>query len=97
MNGSDGTLHIDAPFSRLLGKPPIMVAGMTPSTMNAGFVSAILSAGYHVELAGGGRYNANALRAKVAEIQANIPPGVGLTLNALCINPRHFGFQFPLW
>ncbi|EJD06870.1 fatty acid synthase [Fomitiporia mediterranea MF3/22] len=94
---SDGKLYIDTPFSRLLGKPPIMVAGMTPSTVKAGFVSAVLRAGYHVELAGGGHYNASALRAKVAEIQAQIPEGVGLTLNSLYINPRQFGFQFPLW
>jgi len=46
---------------------------------------------------GGGHYNSAALRAKVAEIQANIPSGVGLTLNALYINPRQFGFQLPLW
>ena len=94
---SDGTIHIDTPFSRLLGKPPIMVAGMTPTTVKAGFVSAVLDAGYHIELAGGGHYNAAALRSKVAEIQANIPAGVGITLNALYINPRQFGFQFPLW
>jgi fatty acid synthase subunit alpha, fungi type len=74
-----------------------MVAGMTPTTVKAGFVSAVLSAGYHIELAGGGHYNANALRAKVAEIQAKIPAGVGITLNSLYINPRQFGFQFPLW
>lgn len=74
-----------------------MVAGMTPTTVKAGFVSAVLRAGYHVELAGGGHYNAKALRAKVAEIQAQIPAGVGLTLNALYINPRQFSFQFPLW
>ncbi|KAJ7808688.1 fatty acid synthase beta subunit [Mycena olivaceomarginata] len=65
---SDGTLHLDTPFSRLLGKPPIMVAGMTPSTVQAGFVSAVLNTGYHVELAGGGHYNAAALRTKIAEI-----------------------------
>jgi fatty acid synthase subunit alpha len=74
-----------------------MVAGMTPSTVKGGFVSAILSAGYHVELAGGGHYNAAAVRTKVAEIQSKIPPGVGITLNSLYINPRQFGFQFPLW
>lgn len=74
-----------------------MVAGMTPTTVKAGINVAILRAGYHVELAGGGHYNAKALRAKVAEIQAQIPPGVGLTLNALYINPRQFNFQFPLW
>ncbi|KAH9856627.1 fatty acid synthase [Lenzites betulinus] len=94
---SDGTIQIDTPFSRLLGKPPIMVAGMTPTTVQAGFVSAVLDAGYHVELAGGGHYNATALRAKVAEIQSKIPAGVGITLNALYINQRQFGFQFPLW
>ncbi|KAL0065236.1 fatty acid synthase alpha subunit Lsd1 [Marasmius tenuissimus] len=94
---SDGTIQLDTPFSRLLGKPPIMVAGMTPSTVKAGFVSAVLDAGYHIELAGGGHYNAAALRSKVAEIQSKVPPGVGITLNSLYINPRQFGFQFPLW
>ncbi|TFK33214.1 fatty acid synthase [Crucibulum laeve] len=94
---SDGTLHLDTPFSRLLGKPPIMVAGMTPSTVKAGFVSAVLDAGYHIELAGGGHYNATALRSKVSEIQSKVPAGVGITLNALYINPRQFTFQFPLW
>ncbi|KAF8525925.1 hypothetical protein BU17DRAFT_74311 [Hysterangium stoloniferum] len=94
---SDGKVQIDTPFSRILGKPPIMVAGMTPSTVKAGFVSAVLNAGYHVELAGGGHYNAAAVRSKVAEIQKQIPAGVGLTLNALYINPRQFGFQLPLW
>ncbi|PFH52946.1 hypothetical protein AMATHDRAFT_138867 [Amanita thiersii Skay4041] len=93
----DGTVYLDTPFSRLLGKPPIMVAGMTPTTVKAGFVSAVLNAGYHVELAGGGHYNASALRSKMAEIQSKIPPGVGITLNSLYINPRQFGFQFPLW
>ncbi|GBE88363.1 hypothetical protein SCP_1301780 [Sparassis crispa] len=94
---SDGSIDIDTPFSHLLGKPPIMVAGMTPTTVKASFVSTILDAGYHVELAGGGHYNVAALRVKVAEIQRKIPAGVGLTLNSLYINPRQFGFQFPLW
>jgi enoyl reductase-like protein len=94
---SDGIVHLDTPFSRLLGKLPIMVAGMTPTTVKGGFVSAILDAGFHVELAGGGHYNAAALREKVAEIQTKIPAGVGITLNSLYINPRQFGFQLPLW
>lgn len=70
-----------------------MVAGMTPTTVKADINAAILRAGYHVELAGGGHYSANALRGKVAEIQAQIPPGVGLTLNSLYINPRQFNFH----
>ena len=94
---SDGEIYLDTPFSRLLSKPPIMVAGMTPSTVKAGFVSAVLDASYHIELAGGGHHNATALRSKVAEIQKRIPAGVGITLNSLYINPRQFTFQLPLW
>lgn len=30
--GSDSAIHIDTPFSRLLDKPLIMVAGMAPTT-----------------------------------------------------------------
>jgi enoyl reductase-like protein len=93
---SDGEIHLDTPYSRLLGKPPIMVVGMTPSTVKAGFVSAVLDAGYHIKLAGGGHYNTAAL-SKVAEIQKQIPAGVGITLNSLYINPRQFTFQLPLW
>src|ERR1700733_13709525 len=54
---SDGKVQIDSPFSRLLGKPPVMVVGMMLLTVKAGFVSVILSAGYHIELASGGRYH----------------------------------------
>jgi fatty acid synthase subunit beta len=57
------------PQQKLPGKPSIMVDGMMPTTAKAGFVSAVLEAGYHVELAGVGHYPLAALRAKVAEIQ----------------------------
>ncbi|KIM51926.1 hypothetical protein SCLCIDRAFT_18296 [Scleroderma citrinum Foug A] len=82
-NKNDGAVHLNMHFSRLLGKPLIMVAGMMPTTVKAGFISAVLSAGYHIE--------------KMAEIQAKIPEGVGITLNSFYINPKQFGFQFPLW
>ena len=45
-----------------------MVAGMTPLTVKVGIVGAVLDAGYHIELAGGGHYNAAALHSKIAEI-----------------------------
>ena len=86
---SDG----DTPFLVNL----LLWSGITPLTVKAGFVSAVLDAGYHIELAGGGHYNATALRSKVAEIQKQIPAGVGITLNSLYINPRQFTFQLPLW
>ena len=87
---SDGEICLDTPFSRLLDKPPIMVAGMTPLTVKAGFVGAVLDAG-------GGHYNATALRSSLTKIQKKIPAGIGITLNSLYINPRQFTFQRPLW
>ena len=73
-----------------------MVAGMASTTVKGSLVGAILSAGYHVEVAGSGHYNPPTLRAKVAEIQSNIPVGISLTLNLLSVNSRHFLFQLPL-
>jgi hypothetical protein len=77
---SDGKIYFDTPFSRLLGKPPIMVAGMTPSTVKAGFVSAVLDVDFYIKLAGGSHYKTAVLCSKVAEIQKQIPPGAGITL-----------------
>ena len=33
---SDGEIHLDTPFSRLLGKPPIMVEGTSYASRAAG-------------------------------------------------------------
>ena len=85
-SNSDGTIHVDTPCSCLLGKPPIMIAGMMPSTVKAGFANAILSAGFHAELTSGRHYSPNAICAKVAEIQSQIPAGVTITLNSLSIH-----------
>ena len=76
-----------------------MVAGVTPTTVKAGFVSVstVLEVGYHIELAGGGHCSPTAFRAKVVEIQGKISLGIGLTLNLLYINPCQFSFQPLLW
>ncbi|POV99570.1 hypothetical protein PSHT_13435 [Puccinia striiformis] len=96
----DGRLQIDTPFSRLLSKPPLMVAGMTlalfplismPLVLHK---TSVMNAGYHIELAGGGHYNAKALRSKITAIRAKLQkPGLGFTLNALYINPKAMGMR----
>ncbi|KAM3582650.1 fatty acid synthase alpha subunit Lsd1 [Umbelopsis sp. WA50703] len=93
---SNGRIHVDTAMSRLLGKAPLMVAGMTPSTVSENFVSAVMNAGYHIELAGGGHYNEKALRSKVDKIMNLTHPGEGITLNILFLNVRQWGFQYPL-
>ncbi|ORY41089.1 fatty acid synthase [Rhizoclosmatium globosum] len=92
---STNEIQLDTSFSRLLSKPPLMVAGMTPCTMDAQFVSAIINAGYHVELAGGGQHTEGHLRARVNQILGMVGAGAGITLNILFLNPRLWGFQYP--
>eukprot|EP01117_Protostelium_nocturnum_P000846 TRINITY_DN1109_c0_g1_i4.p1 TRINITY_DN1109_c0_g1~~TRINITY_DN1109_c0_g1_i4.p1 ORF type:complete len:3931 (+),score=1672.78 TRINITY_DN1109_c0_g1_i4:607-12399(+) len=93
----DGKIQLDTLMSRLLGVPPLMIPGMTPTTVQSGFVSATLNAGYHIELAGGGQHSERVLRDRVQEIQNKTQPGMGITLNSLYINPRLWNVQVPLW
>ena len=87
---------VDTKMSRLLGIPPVMVAGMTPCTVPWDFVAATMSAGYHIELAGGGYYNAKTMTEALTKIEKNIPAGRGITVNLIYVNPRAMGWQIPL-
>ncbi|KAI9606956.1 hypothetical protein KEM48_001727 [Puccinia striiformis f. sp. tritici PST-130] len=70
----------------------------TPSLVLVLHKTSVMNAGYHIELAGGGHYNAKALRSKITAIRAKLQkPGLGFTLNALYINQKQWAFQFPLW
>ncbi|KAJ1955799.1 fatty acid synthase alpha subunit Lsd1, partial [Linderina pennispora] len=90
----DDQLHIDTPMHRVLGMPPLMVGGMTPTTVNEKFVGAISQAGYHVELAGGGIFTREALEAKVNSLMQYIRPGQGITLNGIYLNQRLWAFHY---
>ncbi|KAJ1962768.1 fatty acid synthase alpha subunit Lsd1 [Dipsacomyces acuminosporus] len=91
----DGKIHIDSPMHRVLGKPPVMVAGMTPTTVSEDFVAAINNAGYHAELAGGGMYSKAVLRDKITRLVSLVDPGQEITLNCIYINQKQWGFQLP--
>lgn len=87
---------VDTKFSRLLGVPPVMVAGMTPTTTASEFVAAIMNAGYHVELACGGFPDPNSMRQGILTTAAAITPGRGITCNVIYANPRAMAWQIPL-
>ena len=93
---SVGRTFVDTKMSRLLGVPPAMVAGMTPCTVPWDFVAATMSAGYHIELAGGGYYNAKAMTEALNKIEKAIPAGRGITVNLIYVNPRAMQWQIPL-
>ncbi|KAL6718228.1 beta subunit of fatty acid synthetase [Lecanora helva] len=93
---SAGQTFVDTKMSRLLGLPPIMVAGMTPCTVPWDFVAATMRAGYPIELAGGGYYNAKTMTEALAKIERGIPAGRGITVNLIYVNPRAMAWQIPL-
>ncbi|KAI9803150.1 MAG: beta subunit of fatty acid synthetase [Piccolia ochrophora] len=93
---TSGQTYVDTKMSRLLGVPPVMVAGMTPCTVPWDFVAATMNAGYHIELAGGGYYNAKTMTEALTKIEKSIPPGRGITVNLIYVNPRAMAWQVPL-
>ncbi|KAI9689976.1 MAG: beta subunit of fatty acid synthetase [Bathelium mastoideum] len=93
---STGRTYVDTKMSRLLGLPPVMVAGMTPCTVPWDFVAATMRAGYEIELAGGGYYNEKSMTEAIAKIEKNIPAGRGITINLIYVNPRAMAWQIPM-
>ncbi len=93
---SAGETYVDTKMSRMLGLPPVMVAGMTPCTVPWDFVAATMNAGYEIELAGGGYYNDKTMTAAITKIEKAIPAGRGITINLIYVNPRAMGWQIPL-
>ena len=93
---SVGQTFVDTKMSRMLGLPPVMVAGMTPCTVPWDFVAATMNAGYHIELAGGGYYNERGMTEAISKIEKAIPAGRGITANLIYVNPRAMGWQIPM-
>ncbi|KAF7623672.1 putative PKS/NRPS-like protein biosynthetic cluster [Aspergillus flavus] len=87
---------VDTKLSRLLGLPPVIVAGMTPTTTAWDFCAAVMKAGYHVELALGGYHRADQLETAIQRLLKEIPPGRGITVNMIYAAPKAVRWQVPL-
>ena len=96
LKDSSGRKMLGTRLSRLLGTPPLMVAGMTPTTVHSDFVAAIMNAGYHAELAAGGYNDAESLTEALRQLQHSVPIGRGITINLIYSNPRAMQWQIPL-
>ena len=83
-------------MTKLMHVPPVMVAGMTPTTVPWDYVAAITRAGYHVELAGGGYNKAEDMEHSIRKLSENIPAHRGITCNLLYVSPKALAWQIPL-
>ena len=93
---SSGTHVLETRMTRLFGVPPVMVAGMTPTTVPWDFVSSIMRAGYHAEMAGGGYHSAKAFETAIVKLSQHIPPTSGITCNIIYSDPKAVQWQIPL-
>lgn len=93
---STGQTFVDTKMSRLIGLPPVMVAGMTPCTVPWDFVAATMNAGYHIELAGGGYFIDPMMTTAIRNIEGAIPAGRGININLIYVNPRAMSWQIPM-
>jgi fatty acid synthase subunit beta len=88
--------QIQNKMTRLLGLPPLMVGGMTPTTTSWEFVSAIISSGYHAELAAGGLHTVKIFTDTIKSLASSIPSGRGICINIIYASPRQVRWQLPL-
>lgn len=88
-----GEWSIQTKLTQLLGCPPVIVAGMTPTTSHWDFVSAIMNAGYHVELAAGGFYDEKAMTSAIKQLAESLPAGRGITCNLIYASPHTMAWQ----
>jgi enoyl reductase-like protein/acyl dehydratase len=84
----DGSRHLDGRYARLTGRPPVILAGMTPTTADAPIVAAAANAGYMAELAGGGQPDRWTFARRVEELRLLLQPGREVVFNTLLLD-RH--------
>ncbi|KAF9636547.1 hypothetical protein BFW01_g7443 [Lasiodiplodia theobromae] len=91
-----GRTMVETRLSRQLGVPPIIVGGMTPTTVHPDFVAATMQAGFHIELAGGGYHSPETMETALLDLAEKIPAGRGITVNLIYANPRAMNWQVSL-
>ena len=89
----DGSVKLSTKFTRLTGRSPILLAGMTPTTVDAKIVAAAANAGHWAELAGGGQVTEEIFENRIAELTGLLEPGRAVQFNTLFLDPYLWKLQ----
>ncbi|SEH72665.1 fatty acid synthase [Mycolicibacterium rutilum] len=89
----DGSVKVSTKFTRLTGRSPILLAGMTPTTVDAKIVAAAANAGHWAELAGGGQVTEEIFENRIAELTTLLEPGRAVQFNSLFLDPYLWKLQ----
>nr|BBX81362.1 type I polyketide synthase [Mycobacterium florentinum] len=89
----DGRVKLSTKFTRLTGRSPILLAGMTPTTVDAKIVAAAANAGHWAELAGGGQVTEEIFGARIEELSGLLEEGRTYQFNTLFLDPYLWKLQ----
>ncbi|MET0702922.1 MAG: fatty acid synthase subunit beta domain-containing protein, partial [Mycobacterium sp.] len=89
----DGSVKLSTKFTRLTGRSPILLAGMTPTTVDAKIVAAAANGGHWAELAGGGQVTEKIFDDRIAELTSLLEPGRAVQFNTLFLDPYLWKLQ----
>nr|WP_235174758.1 type I polyketide synthase [Tomitella biformata] len=89
----DGRVVVETSFTKLTGRSPILLAGMTPTTVDARIVAAAANAGHWAELAGGGQVTEEIFSDRIAELTDLLEPGRAVQFNSLFLDPYLWKLQ----
>ncbi|GAA2387626.1 fatty acid synthase subunit beta domain-containing protein [Gordonia cholesterolivorans] len=93
VNLPDGRTVVDTAFTRLTGRSPMLLAGMTPTTVDPAIVAAAANAGHWAELAGGGQVTEEIFEGNLARLQELLEPGRQVQFNSLFLDPYLWKLQ----
>ncbi|MDU0479793.1 DUF1729 domain-containing protein [Staphylococcus chromogenes] len=80
-------------FTQLTGRSPMLLAGMTPTTVDPEIVAAAANAGHWAELAGGGQVTPEILEKHLAQLDELLAPGVNAQFNSMFLDPYLWKMQ----
>ena len=89
----NGEVKLSTKFTRLTGRSPILLAGMTPTTVDAKIVAAAANTGHWAELAGGGQVTEQIFDDRIAELTHLLEPGRAIQFNSLFLDPYLWKLQ----
>ena len=81
-------------FTELTGRSPILLAGMTPTTVDPEIVAAAANAGYWAELAGGGQVTEEVFDTHMHELEGLLDEGRTVEFNAMFMDRYLWNLQF---
>lgn len=85
---------VETAFSRLTGNSPVLLAGMTPTTVDPEIVAAAANAGFWVEMGGGGQVTAEVFAKNLAGLQEQLNEGRTAQFNAMFMDRYLWNLQF---